>query len=95
LGKELESAQPPWDEIQKQATEYSKLTAELVKCEPGMGTKESWQKLTTAFATNAATFDSAAQAKDREAAKTAHGLLSDSCMQCHREHRRMKGGKAG
>jgi cytochrome c556 len=60
-----------------------------------MGTKESWQKLTAAFATNATTFDHAAQAKDREAAKTAHALLSDSCMQCHREHRRMKGGKAG
>jgi hypothetical protein len=90
VGKELESDSPAWDELQSQATQYKQLTADLAKAEPPpTGTKESWQKQTTAFSEAADALDRAAQAKDLAAAKTAHDLLSNTCTQCHKEHRRM------
>lgn len=87
IGKELQEASPPWDQIQPQAKEYAELAASLTKTGPPRGSKESWQKLTAEFAAAATSLDKAAQAKDKDAALAAHKTLSSSCMECHRAHR--------
>ena len=95
LKKELAEASPPWDAIQSHAKEYAAESATLGKYDPPKGSKESWAKLTSQWAEDAAELDKAAQAKDRDAAKDAHAQLNNSCMACHREHRRMGPGMGG
>src|SRR5262249_41272608 len=91
----LKEAEPPWETIQPQAHEYSEQAAALGQYDPPKGAKESWQKLAVEFAANAAELDKAAQAKDKDAALEAHSELANSCMACHREHRRMGPGRGG
>jgi hypothetical protein len=95
IGKELETDPPAWETIQLQAADYAKLAADLGKYDPPRGSKESWAKLTTAYADSATVLDKAAQAKDATAAKAAHKLILNSCMECHREHRGGPGGPGG
>jgi len=92
IQKELQADPPDWDAIQPQAAEYAKLTAEMGKFDPPKGSKESWAKLTAAYAESAEALDKAAQAKDQNAAKTAHRKIAASCTECHREHRGGPGG---
>jgi hypothetical protein len=92
IDKELQANPPDWDTIQPQAAEYAQLTAEMGKLDPPKGSKESWAKLTAAYAESAAALDKAAQAKDQNAAKTAHRKLATSRNECHREHRGGPGG---
>ena len=63
------------------------LYEELGKNTPPKGDKESWKKLSLAFADSAADLDKAAQAKDKETAVAALDGLQNSCMGCHRQHR--------
>jgi len=93
IGKELEADPPAWETIGPQTQEYARLAAAMSKNDPPRGSKESWAKLATAFATTAEALNKAAQAKDRNAALEAHGVITGSCMECHREHRR--GGPGG
>jgi hypothetical protein len=95
LGKELKENPPPWETIQGQAKEYARLAADLGKYSPPKGSKESWAKSTADYAALAVDLDQAAQAKDKDAALAAHGQLSNSCNDCHREHRMMRGGPGG
>ena len=95
LGKELEADPPDWGTVQPQAKEYARLTSTLAEYDPPRGSKESWTKLATAFAGMAEALDKAATAKDRDAALDAHSRLTESCMECHREHRRMGPGGGG
>ena len=53
IGNELQQEPPPWDTIQGQAKEYAQSAAELGKFDPPKGAKESWVKLTAAFADSA------------------------------------------
>jgi mono/diheme cytochrome c family protein len=91
LGAALKQSEPAWDTIQPKTQEYAQLTSELGKLEPVKGTKDSWAKLTLAFADSAAEFEHAAQAKDKnkdkDKTKEALDSLGGSCMACHREHR--------
>jgi hypothetical protein len=89
IGKALEADPPAWETIQPQTKEYARLAAAMGKNEPRKGDKESWTKLSTAFADTAAALDKAAQARDKDAALDAHGQLQGSCMSCHKEHRGM------
>jgi hypothetical protein len=91
IREELKSQTPDWPALQKQSGEYARLTAELVKLDPPRGSKESWEKLTAAFHESAVDLDKAVQAKKRDDAETASSHLSNSCMECHREHRMMRG----
>ncbi|MFI5457856.1 MAG: cytochrome c, partial [Isosphaerales bacterium] len=93
IGKALEADSPAWETIGPQTQEYARLAAAMSKNDPTRGSKESWAKLATAFATTAEALNKAAQAKDRDAALEAHGIINGSCMECHREHRR--GGPGG
>jgi hypothetical protein len=95
IGKALEADPPDWGTIQPQAKEYARLTSTLAENDPPRGSKESWTKLATAFAGIAEALDKAAAAKDKNAALDAHAQLTESCMECHREHRRMGPGRGG
>jgi hypothetical protein len=96
IGNELQQDPPPWDTIQGQAKEYAQSAAELGKYDPPKGAKESWAKLTAAFAESGAELERAAMAKDKEAARLSHDQLKNSCNACHQEHRRMgRGGGPG
>src|SRR5205085_9173179 len=79
IGVGLNADEPPWDDLQGQAREHAELTAELGKYDPPRGGKESWQKQTADYAEAADALDRAAQARDRDAAREAHGRLSRSC----------------
>jgi len=92
IDKGLKANSQAWETIQPQTAEYARLTADLGKSDPPKGTKESWTKLTSAYAESAAALDKAAQAKDLNAATAAHRKLATSCMECHREHRGGRGG---
>jgi mono/diheme cytochrome c family protein len=89
IGGELKSDQPPWDTIGPQAKEFAQLAGTMGKYDPPKGDKESWERLTTAYADSAAALERAAQAKDREAALAAHKALAGSCQACHMQHRGM------
>src|SRR5207302_9779207 len=84
LRKELQAAQPPWDEIQNQAREYVTLTTDLCKTEPSKGEADSWAKFTKQYAEAAQALDGAAQQKDQPAAMAAHGRITRTCAACHR-----------
>jgi hypothetical protein len=92
IGNELGQNPPPWETIQGQTKEYAQSASELGTYDPPRGAKESWIKLTTAFAESAAELDKAAVAKNKETAMVAHDQLKNSCNACHQQHRRMGGG---
>jgi mono/diheme cytochrome c family protein len=78
-----------------QTKEYARLAIAMGKNEPPKGTKDSWTKLSTAFANSATALDKAAQAKNKDAALEALGQLQGSCMECHMAHRQMGRGPGG
>jgi Cytochrome C' len=89
IGNELNQSPPPWETIQGQAKEYYQSASDMGKYDPPKGTKESWTKLTTAYADMAADLERAAVAKNKESAKVAHDQLKNSCNACHQQHRGM------
>lgn len=95
IGRELKTDPPPWDAIGPEAKEYAQLAGSLNGYDPPKGSKESWTKLTAAYAESASALDRAATAKDKTAAVAAHSALRQSCMACHREHRPGPGGMRG
>jgi Cytochrome C' len=95
IGNELGKNPPPWETIQGQTKEFSQSASELGKYDPPKGAKESWIKLTTAFAESAAELDQAAKAKNKETAMVAHDQLKNSCNACHQQHRGMGGAGRG
>src|SRR5262245_32969286 len=76
LGQDLMADEPDWDEIQKQAKEFAALAAMLGKNTPPVGDAGSWQRLTAAYAADAAALDAAAKNKDLKATKAVHARLS-------------------
>jgi Cytochrome C' len=96
IGNELKQDPPPWETIQGQAKDYAQSVSELGKYDPPRGAKEAWTKVTADFVETAAELEKAALAKDKEAARSAHDQLQNSCNSCHQEHRRMgRGGGPG
>jgi hypothetical protein len=88
----LRSQTPDWPTLQKQAGQYTQIIADLAKLDPPRGSKESWDKLTAAFHESAVDLEKALKAEKRDEAVTASTHLTNSCMECHREHRMMRGG---
>ena len=88
VAKELREADPIWAEVQQQTKEMSKLLAELGQATPPKGDKESWTKLTRAFADNAKALEAAAAKMDLQAARNISKKMSDSCKGCHSVHRK-------
>jgi cytochrome c556 len=87
INRALRAEAPSWESIQPQAREYAQLAASLGQYDPPRGDKQSWTRLTSAYAENAAQLDKAAQAKDKDAALAAHAALGRSCGSCHQAHR--------
>ena len=78
LGDALKQAEPAWDTIQPKSQEYAQLASEVGKLEPVKGNKDSWAKLTLAFAESATELEHAAQAKDKD--KTKEALVNDTTL---------------
>jgi hypothetical protein len=95
LSGALKQAEPDWGTIQPKSKEYAGLATEIGKHDPPRGDKESWMKLTLAFAGSASELDKAAQAKEKDQAAAALDSLGSSCMGCHRQHRPGPGGPGG
>src|SRR5215813_12219004 len=67
VAKELREADPIWDEVLQQTKEMTKLLVALGKATPPKGDKESWAKLTKAFADNSKALESATAKMDLKA----------------------------
>ncbi len=91
----LGTTTPDWAQLQKDSARYLELTSELAKYDPPRGSRESWTEQCTAFHETAADLLKAVESKKKAEAVAAADGLSNSCMQCHREHRRMRGGGRG
>ena len=89
LGKELAADPVAWETVLPQAKEYAHLASEMGGFDPPKGAKDSWAKLTGAYAQSAADLEKAAEKKDKDAALAAHKQLANSCMTCHQAHRVM------
>lgn len=87
IGKELQVDAPAWETIEGQTKEYARLAGLMGVEKPPMGSAESWAKLTSSFAGAAEALNKAAIAKDKAAALAAHKVITDSCKECHQEHR--------
>jgi cytochrome c553 len=90
LGQDLMADEPDWDEIQKEAKEFAALASALGKNTPPVGDKGSWDRLTAAYAADAAALEAAALKKDKKATLAVHGKLSAMglCKNCHDAHQK-------
>jgi hypothetical protein len=95
ITQELKADPPPWEKIQDQSQELAQLASALGQNKPPRGSKDSWTKLALAYAESAAAVDRAARTKDRDATLVAQDELANTCNDCHREHRRMRGAGKG
>ena len=95
ISNNLNGDAPDWSKIQAQTTDYAQNAGELGKLDPSKGSKETWAKLTAAFATSATELDKAAQAKDAATAKNVVTKIQGSCKECHDGHRGGPGGGFG
>src|SRR5438067_185117 len=68
---ELKTEDTDWAEVQKMSKELVDLGTALGKNTPPRGEKESWQRLTGLYRTNATALNSAAGRKNKEQAQTA------------------------
>jgi hypothetical protein len=92
IGKELMDDPPAWETLGAQTTEYADLASSIAAHEPPKGSKDSWARLTAAFADSAVALERSVESKDRSAALVAHKALENSCMACHQQHRGGPGG---
>jgi len=78
-----------WDDLTTKAKELVPLAKALGKNDPPKGDKESWKKLTDAYAKAAVELEAAAEKKDATAAQAAFkGIgIGAVCMGCHSVHR--------
>jgi cytochrome c556 len=88
LGQDLKDDNPAWPDIQKEAADLAKLANSLRKAAPPRGDKDSWDKLTKAYADNAKALVQASAKMDQAAARAAHAKMGgNACMACHKAHR--------
>jgi len=88
VAKELKESDPMWDDIKADAKEIARLGAVLGKNDPPKGDKDSWQKLTKAYADNTKALEAAVAKMDKEAAKAASDKIGKSCEVCHKAHKK-------
>ena len=88
LGQDLKDDNPAWPDIQQEAKELARLADALHQAAPPRGDKDSWDKLTKAYANNAKALVQAASKMDQTAAHQAHAKMGgNACMTCHKPHR--------
>jgi cytochrome c556 len=76
-----------WDDAQKYAKDLVLAGEALGKNTPPKGAKASWEKLTSAYVTNAKAVADATEKKDAKATQTALGAITKSCGGCHSVHK--------
>lgn len=84
IGAELKKADPDWETLQSQTTEYAKYADYMEQNDPPKGNKDEWKEVAKAFAVDAKELDAAVQKKEPAAAKVAHAKIAKSCMGCHK-----------
>ncbi len=87
LGKELNSDDIPWKDVDSQAEELIKLGKALGANKPKKGDDASWKEHTTKYTANAKALEKAAHKMDKDAAKKSFASLKGSCKGCHDNHR--------
>jgi cytochrome c556 len=88
LRQDLKDDNPAWPDIQQEAKELKELADALHQAAPPRGDKDSWDKLTKAYAANAKALVQAASKMDQTAAREAHAKMGgNACMACHKAHR--------
>ena len=88
LGQDLKDDNPSWPDIQQEAKDLAKLASQLRQATPPRGDKDSWDKLTKAYADNAKTLAQATAKMDQAAARAAWATMGgDACKTCHKAHR--------
>ena len=89
LGRDLQDCAPSWADIRPETMELAKLAAALREATPPRGDKDSWDKLTKAYADSATKLDQAAAKMDLDAARAAYAKMGEpACMTCHKAHKR-------
>lgn len=87
VGADLKATEPKWDEVSDLVKDWVPLAKALGKNDPPKGDKESWKKLTDAYAKAADDLEKATKDKDLTAAKAAYKTLSTGCTGCHKLHK--------
>jgi hypothetical protein len=88
LKKSLAEAKPEWKKVQDKSKDFVMLGASLSKNDPPKGDKDSWKKLSDAFYTASKEMDDAAKKEDLKGTKDAYKTVSNSCMGCHKAHKK-------
>ena len=87
LRQDLKDDNPSWPDVQKEAKELATLIDALRQATPPRGDKDSWDKLTRAYADNAKALVQATAKMDLDAARAAQAKMADGCMTCHKAHK--------
>lgn len=87
IDNEIRKDQPNWSDVEKKASELSKLCTALCKEKQPQGEADSWKKLTEALAGNVKALSTAAGKKDQASAKATMARINNSCKECHDIHR--------
>src|SRR5262245_37176211 len=87
LGKQLNSADIPWKEVDEEAEELVKLGKALAANKPKKGDEASWKEQTAKYTDNAKALEKAAHKMDKNAAQTSFKSLKGSCKACHDNHK--------
>lgn len=88
LGQDLKDDNPSWPDVQKEAKELAQLASALRQATPPRGDKDSWDKLTAAYADSAQKLQKATAAMDKDAALAAWNKMGGpTCKACHAAHR--------
>ena len=76
-----------WSQAGPMIDRYQELAAELPRVVPEKGSRESWQKLSSAFAADAETMKAVAAKHNKIEAFEAWNRLNKGCLNCHAAHR--------
>jgi cytochrome c556 len=88
LGQDLKDDSPTWADIQQEAKDLAGLASQLRQATPPRGDKDSWSRLTKAYADSAKSLQEATAKMDQDAARTAWSKMGgDTCKSCHKVHR--------
>ncbi|WP_020470095.1 cytochrome c [Zavarzinella formosa] len=87
LKKLLATPETDWEKVSAETKKYAEATGKLGATKPEKGDSKSWEKLCKEFDAAAKELNAAATKKDKKAADTAYGKLSESCEVCHEAHR--------
>lgn len=87
LGRALLENRVDWSAAAPLAQRYAALAADLPRVLPEKGSRDSWQKLSAAFAADAERLQAMVVAHNKIEAYEAYNSLKKSCPQCHSAHR--------